>query len=73
MVTQSNKNKNKNRRKKRKPLVKWSAKERNRVSTTIDSFKKGTLKSGSGKKVTNQRQAIAIAMNQTRIRRSKRK
>lgn len=66
-------NKQKNKRKNRKPLVKWSDKERNRVGTTIESFKKGTLKSGSGKKVTNQKQAIAIAMNQTRIRRSKRK
>lgn len=26
-------------------------------------FKEGTLKSGSGKKVTNQKQAIAIALS----------
>lgn len=34
------------------------------VEKTMREFKRGTLKSGSGKKVTSRKQAIAIAISQ---------
>lgn len=34
------------------------------VERTMREYKRGTLKSGSGKKVTSRRQAVAIAMSQ---------
>ena len=34
------------------------------VKKTMGEFKRGTLKSGSGKKVTSRKQAVAIAMSQ---------
>ena len=39
-----------------------------KVKVTMDEFKAGTLRSGSAKgpKVTNPKQAIAIALNQAR-------
>ena len=36
------------------------------IEATMREFKAGTLKSGSGKKVTNRKQAIAIALSEAR-------
>lgn len=36
------------------------------VEGTMREFKKGTLKSGSGKKVTSRKQAIAIGLSEER-------
>ena len=36
------------------------------LSATMKEWKKGTLKSSSGKKVTNQKQAIAIGLSEDR-------
>jgi hypothetical protein len=36
------------------------------VKKTVKEFKKGTLKSGSGKKVTSRKQAVAIGLSQQR-------
>jgi hypothetical protein len=37
-----------------------------RVKSAMDRKKKGTLKSGSGKKVTSRKQAIAIGLSEAR-------
>lgn len=37
----------------------------------MKEYKKGTLKSGSGKKVTKRKQAIAIALSEARKKRRK--
>jgi hypothetical protein len=37
-----------------------------KVEKTMKERKKGTLKSGSGKKVTSRKQAIAIGLNEAR-------
>ena len=43
-----------------------------KVSKVMKEFKSGKLKSGkSGKKVTNKKQAIAIAMSETRKKKRK--
>ena len=47
----------------KKPTTK--AGKRAAVKGDMDRFKKGTLKSGSGQTVTNPKQAIAIALNQS--------
>ena len=39
----------------------------------MGEFKRGTLRSGSGQKVTNRDQAVAIAMSEAGMARSKRK
>ncbi len=36
------------------------------VATELHEFKEGTLRSGSGKKVTNRQQAIAIGLSEAR-------
>lgn len=36
------------------------------MKKTMHEFKHGTLRSGSGKKVTSRRQAVAIAMSEAR-------
>jgi len=43
------------------------------VEETMHEFKKGTLRSGSGAKVTSREQAIAIAMSQERERKKKKR
>ena len=43
------------------------------IKKTMDEWKSGTLKSGSGKKVTNQKQAIAIGLSEQRKSKSKKK
>ena len=42
------------------------------MKKTMKEYKAGTLKSGSGKKVTSRQQAIAIGMSQERKRGKKR-
>ena len=37
-----------------------------KVGIVLGEFKHGTLKSGSGKKVTSKQQALAIAMSEAR-------
>ncbi len=54
--------------KKRKKLP---AKEK--VGVVLSEFKRGTLNSGSGAKVTKRPQAIAIAMHEAGISKKKRK
>ena len=45
---------------------------RSKVSKVMKEFKSGKLKSGkSGKKVTNRKQAIAIAMSEARKKKRK--
>jgi hypothetical protein len=40
-----------------------SSKMKNKVAKTMREYKAGKLKSSSGDKVTNQKQAVAIAMS----------
>jgi hypothetical protein len=37
-----------------------------KVEKVMHEYKEGTLKSGSGKKVTNRKQAIAVALSEAR-------
>ncbi len=37
-----------------------------KVSKVMHEFKEGTLKSGSGKTVTNRKQAVAVALSEAR-------
>lgn len=45
---------------------KLSPKQQEKVHTVLREFKAGKLSSGSGRKITNRRQAIAIAMSEAR-------
>lgn len=40
--------------------------DQQKISTVMREFGKGKLRSGSGDKVTNRKQAIAIAMSEAR-------
>ncbi|MET0166341.1 MAG: DUF6496 domain-containing protein [Burkholderiales bacterium] len=40
--------------------------KRAKVHTVMKEFKTGELKSGSGKKVTDRKQAVAIALSEAR-------
>jgi hypothetical protein len=42
-----------------------------KVAKVMREYKAGTLKSSSGEKVTNQRQAVAIAMSEAGIKQKK--
>jgi len=44
-----------------------------KVSKVMGEFKRGTLKSSSGKKVTNRKQAIAIALSEAKRKKRKRR
>ena len=48
------------------PKRKYSPKASAKVSTEMHAMKEGKLKSGSGQKVTNPRQAIAIGLSEAR-------
>jgi len=39
---------------------------KNKVNKVMGEFKRGTLKSSSGKKVKSRKQAVAIAMSEAR-------
>lgn len=45
--------------------MKKKVKGKNKVGIVMGEYKRGTLRSGSGKKVTNKKQAIAIAMHES--------
>jgi hypothetical protein len=45
---------------------KYGKKSQDKVETEMHKYKRGTLKSGSGKKVTSRKQAIAIGLSEAR-------
>ncbi|MNJ96275.1 hypothetical protein D3C87_139970 [compost metagenome] len=47
-------------------MAKYSEKASEKVEKTMHEMKAGKLKSGSGKKVTSRKQAIAIGLSEAR-------
>jgi hypothetical protein len=47
-------------------MAKYSKKAQSTVKSAMKRRKRGTLKSGSGKKVTSRKQAIAIGLSEAR-------
>jgi hypothetical protein len=47
-------------------MAKYSKESREEVKEAMHEMKEGKLKSGSGKKVTNPKQAIAIGLSEAR-------
>ncbi|HKC68002.1 MAG TPA: DUF6496 domain-containing protein [Bacteroidia bacterium] len=47
-------------------MAKYSKKAQQKVEKVMHEKKEGTLKSGSGKKVTSRKQAIAIGLSEAR-------
>ncbi|MCE3280350.1 MAG: hypothetical protein K0S44_2541 [Bacteroidetes bacterium] len=47
-------------------MAKYSKKAQEKVEETMHERKEGTLRSGSGKKVTSKKQAIAIGLSEAR-------
>ena len=47
-------------------MAKYSKKASDKVEEVMHEKKKGTLRSGSGKKVTSRKQAIAIGLSEAR-------
>ena len=47
-------------------MAKYSKTAQKKVEENMHEMKEGTLKSGSGKKVTNPKQAIAIGLSEAR-------
>jgi Family of unknown function (DUF6496) len=47
-------------------MAKYGPKAQQKVEETMHEFKQGKLKSGSGKKVTNRKQAVAIGLSEAR-------
>jgi len=47
-------------------MAKYGSAAANRVKSAMHRKKKGTLKSGSGRKVTSRKQAIAIGLSEAR-------
>ena len=47
-------------------MAKYSKAASEKVEETMHELKEGTLKSGSGKKVTSKKQAIAIGLSEAR-------
>lgn len=47
-------------------MAKFGKKVQETVKSVMDRMKKGKLKSGSGKKVTNRKQAVAIGLSEAR-------
>ena len=47
-------------------MAKYSKAAQKKVEKVMHEKKKGTLKSGSGKKVTSRKQAIAIGLSEAR-------
>lgn len=50
-----------------------SKKQKSKVEKVMGEYKEGTLKSGSGKKVTSKKQAVAIAMSEAGMSKDKKK
>ena len=47
-------------------MAKYSEKAGEKVAETMHEMKEGKLKSGSGKKVTSRKQAVAIGLSEAR-------
>jgi hypothetical protein len=47
-------------------MPKYSPKAQEKVEKTMHEFKRGTLQSGSGQKVTSRKQAVAIGLSKAR-------
>lgn len=47
-------------------MTKYGPKAQEKIEKTIHEFSDGKLKSGSGKKVTSKKQAVAIGISQAR-------
>ncbi len=47
-------------------MAKYSEKAQDKVHKTMHEMKEGDLKSGSGKKVTSKKQAVAIGLSEAR-------
>jgi hypothetical protein len=47
-------------------MAKYSEKAGDKVEKSMHEMKEGTLKSGSGKKVTSKKQAVAIGLSEAR-------
>jgi hypothetical protein len=47
-------------------VAKKTSKSQSKIHKVMKEKKEGTLKSGSGKKVTSRKQAVAIALNEAR-------
>jgi hypothetical protein len=47
-------------------MPKYGKKAQDKVEKTMHEMKKGTLKSGSGQKVTSKKQAVAIGLSKAR-------
>ena len=47
-------------------MTKYSKKAQDKVSDVMHEWKSGDLKSGSGKKVTSRKQAVAIGLSEAR-------
>ena len=47
-------------------MAKYSKKASEKVEETMHEMKEGTLKSGSGEKVTSKKQAIAIGLSEAK-------
>ena len=47
-------------------MAQYGKKAQSKVKKVMEERKKGTLKSGSGKKVTSRKQAIAIGLSEAR-------
>ncbi|GAA4335149.1 hypothetical protein GCM10023149_42980 [Mucilaginibacter gynuensis] len=47
-------------------MAKYSEKAQKKVEETMHEMKEGKLKSGSGKKVTSKKQAVAIGLSEAR-------
>jgi hypothetical protein len=52
-------------------MAKYSKVAQKKVKAEMHKLKKGTLKSGSGRKVTSRKQAIAIGLSEARKRGAK--
>ena len=52
-------------------MAKYSKTAQKKVKKTMGEKKRGTLKTGSGKKVTSRKQAIAIGLSEARKRGAK--
>jgi hypothetical protein len=47
-------------------MNKYGPKAQEKIEKVMDEYKDGDLKSGSGKKVTNRKQAVAIGIDEAR-------
>ncbi|QHE87261.1 DUF6496 domain-containing protein [Hydrogenophaga sp. BPS33] len=47
-------------------MTKYGPKAAEKVEKAVHEMKEGTLKSGSGKKVTSRKQAVAIGLSEAR-------